>query len=265
MSPEQYRGETADVRSDQFSFCVALYRALYKRPPFAGDTVAQLADSVLSGRLRPPPDDVHIPIEIWRALSRGLHTDPAQRFPSMSQLLAALDVDMERDPAGSWLARDRLSLVLGLFTVAAVALLGRRSLSVRNLLLLDALGLPFLIGGAVVLRRNAFHRSIMSLGIVAVAANFGVRGLALLLRMELRVFLAFDLMSMAASSAVFGLLYFRSLLYVAAVLFLDSFVILLWPQHATLLANAGSLLLISVFLYSWSRAARRSAGRSQGL
>ncbi len=34
ISPEQLTGQPADARSDQFSFCVALYEALYGQHPF---------------------------------------------------------------------------------------------------------------------------------------------------------------------------------------------------------------------------------------
>src|SRR4029077_9982876 len=90
MAPEQFRGQGADAQSDQFSYCVALYEALYDQRPFAGTTMSELADNVISGRLRPTPTTRRIPSRVRRALLRGLATDPAQRWPSMEALLAAL-------------------------------------------------------------------------------------------------------------------------------------------------------------------------------
>ena len=53
MSPEQYRSATVDARSDQFSFCVALYEALYGKRPFAGRGKA-LAEHIKTGALEKP-------------------------------------------------------------------------------------------------------------------------------------------------------------------------------------------------------------------
>src|SRR5690606_20796451 len=55
MSPEQHRGVATDARSDQFSFCVALWGALYGQPPFAGDSLLELATAVCLGELGEPP------------------------------------------------------------------------------------------------------------------------------------------------------------------------------------------------------------------
>src|SRR5262249_28274428 len=67
MSPEQYRGEPADSRSDQFSFCVALYQALAGELPFAGDSVEDLGENVLAGRLRSAPLHSPVSAEVWAA------------------------------------------------------------------------------------------------------------------------------------------------------------------------------------------------------
>ncbi len=91
MSPEQFRGRYADARSDQFSFCVALYEALYEARPFGGRSFAELAEHVVGGRLIEPPDSETIPTWLRAALKRGLSANPQDRFPSMNELLAELD------------------------------------------------------------------------------------------------------------------------------------------------------------------------------
>jgi len=74
MAPEQFRGQLADARSDQFSFCVALYEALYGERPFDGKTMAELADNVLRGQMRPFPTTKRTPGWLRRALLRGWPT-----------------------------------------------------------------------------------------------------------------------------------------------------------------------------------------------
>src|SRR5688572_31669821 len=54
MSPEQFAGEAIDARSDQFSFCVALWEALYGARPFRGDTFTDLVVAVTTGRREAP-------------------------------------------------------------------------------------------------------------------------------------------------------------------------------------------------------------------
>jgi serine/threonine protein kinase/tetratricopeptide (TPR) repeat protein len=95
MAPEQFLRESrSDARTDQFSFCVALYEALYGERPFAGEETPEIRTAVLAGAIRPAPAHSGVPGWIRRVVLRGLATDPTERYPSMSALLAAL----ERDP-----------------------------------------------------------------------------------------------------------------------------------------------------------------------
>lgn len=91
MSPEQHAGQSADTRSDQFSFAVAAYEALYGQRPFDGDDLPSLGKAVRSGAIEPPPADSAVPSEIFRALSRALQPAPEDRYPSLAPLLAALE------------------------------------------------------------------------------------------------------------------------------------------------------------------------------
>jgi eukaryotic-like serine/threonine-protein kinase len=90
MSPEQWKGAKADARSDQFSFCVACWEALYGERPFQGRTPHALAISVDKGTIAEPSGAVRLPRRVRKALERGLAKDPAQRFASMHELLREL-------------------------------------------------------------------------------------------------------------------------------------------------------------------------------
>ena len=54
MAPEQLEGAPADPRSDQFSFCVALFEALAGHRPFDGESVPKLAEAMERGLLAAP-------------------------------------------------------------------------------------------------------------------------------------------------------------------------------------------------------------------
>jgi tRNA A-37 threonylcarbamoyl transferase component Bud32/tetratricopeptide (TPR) repeat protein len=89
MSPEQFRGDDVDARSDQFGFAVALYEALYRAPPFAGATLGELSRAVIAGQLRPRPAGP-VPRRVHAVIARALGPRDA-RYPAMPALLAALE------------------------------------------------------------------------------------------------------------------------------------------------------------------------------
>ena len=95
MSPEQFLGRHTDARTDQFSFCVALYEALYGERPFAGGSLASLTASVTEGRIRKPVPGSTVPGWLRDIVLRGLNVDPDARWPSLRALLAELAQDGE--------------------------------------------------------------------------------------------------------------------------------------------------------------------------
>lgn len=91
MAPEQHAGGAVDGRSDQFSFCVALYETLFNTHPFGGDSAIEFSISAQAGVLQSPGRSHAVPPRVRAALERGLSTDPGDRFASMEALLHALD------------------------------------------------------------------------------------------------------------------------------------------------------------------------------
>jgi eukaryotic-like serine/threonine-protein kinase len=112
MAPEQFQGAPLHAASDQFSFCVALFEALYGRRPFPGNDLPALQRSLMRGQPVGPRRGV--PRALYRVLRRGLSVDPAQRFTTMETLLEALAACRQRSAA----SRSR-ALVAGLALAAA--------------------------------------------------------------------------------------------------------------------------------------------------
>jgi serine/threonine-protein kinase len=90
MAPEQLSGKVGDARSDQFSYCVALYQALYGELPFRGESIDALLHQVEQGTIEEVPKSRGVPSWLRRVVLRGLSANPADRYESMDGLLQEL-------------------------------------------------------------------------------------------------------------------------------------------------------------------------------
>jgi len=111
MSPEQWQARPTEARSDQFSFCVALYTALHGAPPFPARDGPTLRAQVLAGVVV-APERMRVPGRLHRALLRGLRVDPRARFTDMHALLSELE-GVRRGRPLAWLGLGVLALGVG--------------------------------------------------------------------------------------------------------------------------------------------------------
>ncbi len=125
MAPEQFRGLATDARTDQFSFCVSLYDALYEERPFAGDGINALATNVIRGDVRNAPANAHVPLWLRKILLRGLRPASAERWPSMEALIDALG----KNPTAK---RRRWAITCGAVALTVAAAVVARPLLTEN-------------------------------------------------------------------------------------------------------------------------------------
>jgi tetratricopeptide (TPR) repeat protein len=160
MAPEQFLARPTDTRTDQFSFCVALYEALYGQRPFPSDSLQTLVGAVVSGRVQQPPQKTRVPAFVRKIVMRGLQPLSASRYSSMRELIAALRADPLR--------RHRtvaLSATLALAVLVAVAGVDRMATRGRRM----CQGAGAKLAGVWELdpssaRRTAVHNSVLATG-----------------------------------------------------------------------------------------------------
>ncbi|MBX3155661.1 MAG: serine/threonine protein kinase [Deltaproteobacteria bacterium] len=98
MAPEQFLGGELGPHTDQFSFGVALFEALWGVRPFPGRSVLEVSDAVCAGKIR-DVDDGDVPAWLRAAVLRALEVRPADRHASMAAMLAALTPAPPAPPA----------------------------------------------------------------------------------------------------------------------------------------------------------------------
>jgi serine/threonine protein kinase/tetratricopeptide (TPR) repeat protein len=95
MSPEQHCGREVDDRSDQFSFCVALFRCLFGCAPFQPEEGESLVDAIVAQRIADPAAKRDSPRRLRQAIRRGLQLRPEDRWPNLAVLIEELQRCMQ--------------------------------------------------------------------------------------------------------------------------------------------------------------------------
>ncbi|HVK86354.1 MAG TPA: serine/threonine-protein kinase [Kofleriaceae bacterium] len=118
MSPEQHEGRSADARSDQYSYCITLFEALYRKRPFECESWEELIEAKDACKIAAPPAGTPVPRALRGIITRGLDPKPAERYPAMRDVLTLIESQRTRR---RWYA---VAGVAGVSAVAAAAVGG---------------------------------------------------------------------------------------------------------------------------------------------
>ena len=99
MSPEQAKTGALDGRADVYSLGATLYELITLRPPFDGQTAAELIEQI-AGREPPRPRkfDPRVPLDLETILLKALAKRPSDRYAGASELADDLGRFLAHEP-----------------------------------------------------------------------------------------------------------------------------------------------------------------------
>jgi serine/threonine protein kinase len=110
MSPEQIRGEPLDCRTDIFSLGVVLYEMLTGRHPFEARNSLSRIGAIFEGEPEPfISKQTGIPERLDAILLRSLAKNRDDRYPTVSEMLAALTRTRESEPSPQPIQKDAIA------------------------------------------------------------------------------------------------------------------------------------------------------------
>jgi len=122
MAPEHIQGGPMDARTDIFAFGAVLFEMAYGRKAFAGDSSAEVMESIRAGDVQPVlRRESAAPAALDRVIRKCLEKAPEERYQSAAEVLRELQ-RVERRPRFRarlvWMAALAAGLILAIGAVA---------------------------------------------------------------------------------------------------------------------------------------------------